>query len=243
MYLRIVVNKTEIDGTFRVRAMKKIIVLFSVLTLSAIWAVPAAASTVTFEFDTPLPTMINPDGAAPWLTAVFVDIDPNTPGAVYLTLTANLINSNFISGVYINLDPNIEPSDLSASVIGTATADPITYSKGTNAFKADGDGYFDFLISFTESNSENRFEGTDSITFLLEAPGLLASSFEFYSAPGGGNGTWLSIAHIQGIGTNNDDSSWVGGTIPTIPAPIPPAVWLLGSGLIGLVGLRRKLPL
>jgi hypothetical protein len=35
---------------------------------------------------------------------------------------------------------------------------------------------------------------------------------------------------------------WLFGSAPCpCPAPIPGAVWLLGSGLVGLMGLRRKL--
>ena len=213
--------------------MRKILVLLSVLALSSFWVAPAAAGTLTFEFDTPLPTKVNPDGGAPWLIAVFDDQD--TAGSVYLTLTANLINDNFIGSVYINLDPAIDPGDLSASVFGPATAPTPTYSMGTNAYKADGDGYFDFLFSFPTDDA-NRFEGTETITFLLEADGLLASFFAFYSEEGGGEGSWLAAAHIQAISTD-PGSTWVGGTVPV---PIPGAVWLLGSGLLGLVGLKRK---
>jgi hypothetical protein len=40
----------------------------------------------------------------------------------------------------------------------------------------------------------------------------------------GGNGT--TYANIGGVYLN--------------PVPIPPAVWLLGSGLVGIIGIRRK---
>jgi hypothetical protein len=35
---------------------------------------------------------------------------------------------------------------------------------------------------------------------------------------------------------------FVAGTpvLPVTPTPIPAAAWLLGSGLLGLVGMRRK---
>ena len=47
--------------------------------------------------------------------------------------------------------------------------------------------------------------------------------------------TWLSLdapLNIEFIGANNDDGF--------TPVPLPEAFWLLGSGLIALVGIRRK---
>ena len=47
-----------------------------------------------------------------------------------------------------------------------------------------------------------------------------------WGRPGTLNGTW----HFQ-----DDGSSYFGSTVP-----VPGAIWLLGSGLIGLVGLKKK---
>jgi len=46
---------------------------------------------------------------------------------------------------------------------------------------------------------------------------------------------------IVGWGINPDgfEEGWIAEIDPT-PVPIPGAVWLLGSGLIGMVGIRRK---
>ena len=39
-----------------------------------------------------------------------------------------------------------------------------------------------------------------------------------------------------------DGESWIrGGWAAVAPVPIPGAVWLLGSGLVGLLGFRRKI--
>ena len=48
----------------------------------------------------------------------------------------------------------------------------------------------------------------------------------------------LRISAHEATGTANDPKLTVSYT--PAPVPIPAAVWLLGSGLIGLVGLRRK---
>jgi hypothetical protein len=39
-----------------------------------------------------------------------------------------------------------------------------------------------------------------------------------------------SVAHFVGVNL----------TIDAVPVPVPPAIWLFGSGLVGLIGLRRK---
>ena len=49
------------------------------------------------------------------------------------------------------------------------------------------------------------------------------------------NGTLSSISW-----TNNVAENWHGFTIGATVVPIPAAVWLFGSGLVGLIGLRRK---
>jgi len=41
----------------------------------------------------------------------------------------------------------------------------------------------------------------------------------------------------------NDPGLMVSGTFSDLAAvPVPAAVWLLGSGIVGLAGLRRKMP-
>ncbi|MEW6267228.1 MAG: VPLPA-CTERM sorting domain-containing protein [Thermodesulfobacteriota bacterium] len=56
------------------------------------------------------------------------------------------------------------------------------------------------------------------------------------------NVNWASVDYVKFVCTSFDyfildDIQYNGGA----PVPIPGAVWLLGSGLVGLIGLRRKL--
>jgi hypothetical protein len=59
--------------------------------------------------------------------------------------------------------------------------------------------------------------------------------------------TWTANAGIGGnlidgwfFGINSDKDNWTLATLDTPAVPIPAAVWLLGSGLLGLVGIRRR---
>jgi hypothetical protein len=46
---------------------------------------------------------------------------------------------------------------------------------------------------------------------------------------------YLAAIHLQNT-PGSEGSSWVRAT----PTPIPAAAWLFGSGLLGMIGLRRK---
>jgi hypothetical protein len=71
-------------------------------------------------------------------------------------------------------------------------------------------------------------DGGDSVNFGLQTS-------DTYTA----NGLLRIYAHeAGGTGTTTDPRLRV--TYTLAPVPIPPTVWLLGTGLIGLVGLRRK---
>jgi hypothetical protein len=62
------------------------------------------------------------------------------------------------------------------------------------------------------------------------------------SLSSGGTGLITAVAHPSGTNQTAtfDLTSFtpVGGSPP--PVPLPPAVWLLGSGLLGLVGTARR---
>ena len=76
------------------------------------------AAIVTHSLDTSFPGAgkPDPDGLGPWLTAVFDD--KNSSGPVYLTLTANLTDNNFVSKWCFNFDPVLDPTQLSFEAQG-----------------------------------------------------------------------------------------------------------------------------
>ncbi len=71
----------------------------------------------------------------------------------------------------------------------------------------------------------------DTLHFLAE---------KSYYALGGGKTLIVDLLAqdiVQGNGSYNGSLK---ANLQVVPVPIPAAVWLLGSGLIGLVGIRRK---
>ena len=197
----------------------------------------AEATTLTFDMSVEFSGAADPAGPAPWLSATLDDGD--TPGSVELTLdNTNLVGGEFVDAWYLNLDPGFDPLDLSfsAPTKAGAFADPTISLRGPgdgNGFKADGDGRYDILIDFAQSGP-NRFGVGESVTFTLTGiPGLTVDSFDFLSAPDGGNGPFVAAAHVQGIvDTGDGDSGWV-----TVPEPGSLALLALGAG--ALLARRR----
>jgi hypothetical protein len=215
----------------------------------------APAATVTYDFNHEFSSGTPPaSSTTPWLTAVFADTA--TAGLVTLTLTApHLTGSEFVSGWYLNLNPILDPTQLlfSNATVGSGSFSFPTITEGVNAYKADGDGKYDVLLSFATSGGLNgNFTLGDTLTYSITGSfgGHVLSAADFYylSAPSGGHGPFYSAAHVQGIG--NGDSGWVepsggnstpgGGGTPQTPDG-GTTVLLLGSALVGLGLLRRAI--
>ena len=98
---------------------------------------------------------------------------------------------------------------------------------------ADGFGKHDVFLS--DGGQDRR----DPLTFAIDVNG---DSFSDYFAPSGGGvrgPSWFS-AHVAGIKTGAWFGSQDGSDGPPNEIPVPAAVWLFGSGLIGLAGIGRR---
>lgn len=216
--------------------MKKLLIFGMVLLMSV--AAGSAYANLTFVFD-PSNTFT---GTAPTgsLTAEFIDV---SPGTVDLVLTSSLAAGEKVSDMYFNYGDQYL-SSLAFAITANTDGGAATVATGSNAFKADGDGFYDINFAFSTINPGSLTNGT-SQTYRITGTNLDSGDFNFLSSPvdanGHGsspNGTWLASVHVQGIAPNNT-SGFVGGA----PVPIPPSVWLLGSGLLGLVGIGRRMML
>ena len=233
--------------------MRKTILLIILLAGLIAVAAPVEAS-LTFNYDTEYSGGSAPASqTTPWLSAEFSNAKKEN--IVMLTLTAeHLTSSEFVSQWYFNLDPlfgdlipsTSKPGSIKIEYVGGTEYPSTKIDK--NEFKAGNNGYFDIRISFSTDSKKHFGEG-DTATFKITFdPGssdltLDADSFSFVSEGKGKTGGGLyTAAHVQGI--DGKYSGWVSGdpTSSLVPAmvPIPGAVWLLGSGLLGLLGFRRR---
>jgi hypothetical protein len=183
------------------------------------------AAVVTFGLNIEFSGGTPPAGVAPWVTATITDTGPDA--VTIAIVNGGLIGSEFTRGFYLNLNPAMNAANL---VFGTPTqvgtfAIP-SIDKGTDAFKADGDGFFDLRFNFATA-APQRFGAGESITWPVTGiTGLDATDFDFLSV--GSNSGLPAAAHVQGIGANGEDSGWI-----TVPEPAAGSLLLLGAALMG----------
>lgn len=233
------------------------------LLLAAVVLAAGVANADTFSVD--LSTVFSgatPPGSSPWGTATFTDVN-NTfcsgslLGCVELTMTGNLQNaSNFITEWDFNVaQTGLTGLTITANTLTAGVTAPTIDPYSSNAYKADGDGFYDFGFQYT-SAAAGRFTGTDSATFYITGVGT-AITFASFNTPSENSqslGAYVTAAHIQGITSGSQTcSGWVGGVtnvgtaksgpsgdcLPSVPEPLHSGLFLT-SGLIGFVVLARK---
>lgn len=213
-----------------------------VLAAALFLARNAIASGILYQFNTPFPSDANPNtNASVWIDASFQDA---SGGGVLLTVTnVGLTSGEFLqgmgsganAGLFFNLDPNDNPTNLTFSLMSETASFGTVTATGENAFKADGDGKYDFTFDF----STHLFTAGASFTYLISGiPGLDAESFAYESEPAGGSGPFYAAAHVQGLPPDASGSTWIepgNGPQPIIPVPEPSSIGLLAVS----VGLWR----
>jgi hypothetical protein len=153
------------------------------------------------------------------------------------------------AGWLFNFDPTLNLGLLSISYDSGPYPNLAVVSTGVDAFMADGDGMFDISFDFPQGPPANRFNDGDSVTYLLTYPGVDLYSgcsgtfsgsgqcIDFRSNMGGGQGTYVTAAHVQGTGAGGQDSHWIGDDIKPEPATLG---LLLAGWLLVPVSRRRR---
>ena len=86
-------------------------------------------------------------------------------------------------------------------------------------------GVFDYVLSGTDGG--NDFDWTQ-----MDVSAMM---------PAGTASTRLQLLHILEASTSNAGSIFLdNASLSVTPVPVPAAVWLFGSGLIGLIGIARR---
>lgn len=214
--------------------MKATKVLLMFLGLAAM-AAPSHATSITYELNYEFSGATQPTGATPWLTATFDD--GGGTGTVTLTMESSGLSADeFVRFWYFNFDPDLDATDL--TIVNTDGEEAVSVEKGENSFKADGDGFFDILFTFDNAPPSDRFTANLTSVYVFTLAGITASSFDFSSVQGGGNGTYHTAAHIQTIGPD-EESGWIGDKPEDVPDG-GTTLSLLGGALLGLGMLRRR---
>jgi len=246
--LRAVVNFINYDKLVTVfifnvvskeKIMKLIIVLFSFLIMGA--GMPAYAATYGFSSITTNGAYY--DDVAPHLSVDVTDVgggnvlftfENSSPSSISGSITDIYFSTN--DPVYFNSIVSIDNTD--AGVSFTAGATPGNLPSGNTydwGFSADSDA---------PALSANGVEAGESLGITLELAGI--NTFNSIIESLGVEGGFFIGLHVQSLfdGESNsfvsnpaDDDGGEGGSGVV---PIPAAIWLFGSALIGLMGVSRK---
>lgn len=214
------------------------------VTLAVVFAIAlngqAQAGALAFNYDTTF-SGTAPALSAPWLTATFDDSTAASGYDVRLTVFAGNLDpgNESVTHLYFNLDPALNASLLYFNAVSNSASIPNSVTGSSNAYKADGDGFYDISFDMPppSGNFNARFTDNETIIYDIKYGSggtISASSFNFFSVDGGGTGNYLVAAHIQGIGTN---SGWV-GTATVVPEPISSTLFIVGAAALGLRRFR-----
>ncbi|SMC26750.1 hypothetical protein SAMN02746041_02746 [Desulfacinum hydrothermale DSM 13146] len=220
-------------------------IFFSLLLVAALVVlvghsqVQASTDEVVIQLDYLNPGDTSPGGQGPWLTATFKSgTNDSGQSGVLLKLLNNLESGEFVGGQNGNGNGNGNSpngwffnfnGDVDKLHWDTGTENVPEVNMGNFKFPPENKfGTFDLKLTWPNKPSKRFGAGdTAQIFFYLDDGSLSPTDFLVANEQG-----VYSAAHIQGIAD--------GGSAKVAAVPIPPTALLLGSGVLGLLGLRGR---
>jgi len=221
------------------------LMMVAVIAAGVAWLPMGAEATITYNLDFIFSGQ-QPANSGPWGTISFTTTGGTNTLVTMTALdgTTGLGSNEFISFWGFNTSDTsfTAPTTVSGAATGTIGVCP-TNPCTSAQFKADGDGFYNIVVSFETANNAGRLTAGESVSFTIQ--NAIETSFSPLSNPGGGAGTYNTAIHIQGL--PNGCSAWVGntstgrvgtGTGETCAAvPEPAGLALVASGLLSIGGL------
>ncbi len=218
--------------------MKRVYLVLAALALPGLWASSAEAAMVSYY--------LNQTNANPALGDIVnyaqATIDENTANRLTFTVTllaplTSIAASNFgIQEFAFNVAGLTNPlQDAAGSNAQWVLPTRWTASLAPPPNQMDGFGRFEVAVGTTGSAR------LTPLIFQLVNSGLGLASFAENSTNTAAQGNSLFAAHITGFNVSGVTSAYFGGSASVSSAvPVPAAIWLLSSGLLGGLGWARR---
>lgn len=206
-------------------------------------ALPAAADSLVFNYDTIYTDKNLPSGPAPWIQATFASVDQYTVSLDVKSLS--LAAGEFVTFWGFNVSPNLDPSTFDFKLVSSVNysgANNVT-TGGQNSAGAGGSVQLDFNLNF---GSKDFSVGSDVMFYITSTTPISVSDFDVTTT--GDKSGYFSSAHIQGLA--NGKSAWVdpsspslvlSGSITTVPESSTMAAVGFISAALGASWLQKRM--
>ncbi len=151
-----------------------------------------------------------------------------------------------VSGLHLTsypylLDRSVGSADMSRNVtlVGLGVFDSLGHDgqKYTGTTTLTLTDYYGFL---TDGGAKAEAGDGGAPGFFTTNNTLVLAGVVSYGDPSSGQTRFTQVAALRSFIDGEVGSGIVQWGVPANPVPIPGAVWLLGSGLLGLIGIRRR---